>query len=63
MLLKALPLTFVLAGLALYAALGGADFGAGFWQLFAGRGERAERGSGRTPTARWGRCGKPTTSG
>jgi cytochrome d ubiquinol oxidase subunit II len=41
MLLKALPLTFVLAGLALYTALAGADFGAGFWQLFAGRGERA----------------------
>ena len=43
MLLKALPLTFVLAGLALYTALAGADFGAGFWQLFAGRGERASR--------------------
>jgi cytochrome bd ubiquinol oxidase subunit II len=41
MLLKALPLTFVLAGLALYIVLAGADFGAGFWQLFAGRGERA----------------------
>jgi cytochrome bd ubiquinol oxidase subunit II len=42
-LLKALPLTFVLAGLALYTALAGADFGAGFWQLVAGRGERAAR--------------------
>ena len=41
MLLKALPLAFVLAGLALYTVLAGADFGAGFWQLFAGRGERA----------------------
>ena len=41
MLLKALPLTFVLAGLALYSVLGGADFGAGFWQLFTGRGERS----------------------
>ena len=41
MVRKALPLTFVLAGLALYTALAGADFGAGFWQLFAGRGERA----------------------
>jgi cytochrome d ubiquinol oxidase subunit II len=40
--LQALPLVFVLAGLALYVALGGADFGAGFWQLFAGRGGRAE---------------------
>jgi cytochrome bd ubiquinol oxidase subunit II len=36
------PLVFVLAGLALYVVLGGADFGAGFWQLFAGRGEEAE---------------------
>ena len=43
MLLKALPLTFVLAGLAFYAVLAGADFGAGFWQLVAGRGERAAR--------------------
>ena len=43
MLLKALPLTFVLAGLAFYATLGGADFGAGFWQLVAGRGEQAAR--------------------
>jgi cytochrome bd ubiquinol oxidase subunit II len=43
MLLKALPLTFVLAGLAFYAVLAGADFGAGVWQLVAGRGERAER--------------------
>jgi cytochrome d ubiquinol oxidase subunit II len=41
MLLKALPLTFVLAGVALYTVLGGADFGAGFWQLFGARGERA----------------------
>jgi cytochrome d ubiquinol oxidase subunit II len=32
----------VLVGLALYGILGGADFGAGFWQLTAGRGERAE---------------------
>jgi cytochrome bd ubiquinol oxidase subunit II len=43
MVLKTLPFVFMLAGLALYAVLAGADFGAGFWQLFAGRGERAER--------------------
>jgi cytochrome d ubiquinol oxidase subunit II len=43
MLLKALRLTFVFAGLALYTNLGGADFVAGFWQLFAGRGEDAGR--------------------
>ena len=42
-MLQALPMLFVLAGLALYMVLGGADFGAGFWQLFAGRGPRAER--------------------
>jgi cytochrome bd ubiquinol oxidase subunit II len=40
-MLQALPLVFVLAGLALYTVLGGADFGAGFWQLSAGRGARA----------------------
>src|ERR1700751_5744753 len=42
-MLQALPLVFVLAGLALYVTLAGADFGAGFWQLFAGRGEQAAR--------------------
>jgi cytochrome d ubiquinol oxidase subunit II len=36
------PLIFVLIALALYVVLGGADFGAGFWQLFAGRGRHAE---------------------
>ena len=41
--LYALPMCFVLAGLALYTVLGGADFGAGIWQLTAGRGEAAER--------------------
>jgi cytochrome d ubiquinol oxidase subunit II len=41
--LEALPLVFVLAGLALYTVLGGADFGAGLWQLFAGRDEHGER--------------------
>src|ERR1700730_1060842 len=43
MLLQSIPLVFVLAGVALYTVLGGADFGAGFWQLFAGRNERGER--------------------
>jgi cytochrome d ubiquinol oxidase subunit II len=33
-----LPLVFVLIGLVFYVVLAGADFGAGFWQLFAGRG-------------------------
>jgi cytochrome d ubiquinol oxidase subunit II len=39
---SALPLVFVLAGVVLYAVLAGADLGAGFWQLFAGRGRRGE---------------------
>ena len=34
---------FALQGVALYAILAGADFGAGIWQLLAGRGERAQR--------------------
>lgn len=33
-----LPLIFVLIGLVFYVVLAGADFGAGFWQLFAGPG-------------------------
>jgi cytochrome bd ubiquinol oxidase subunit II len=41
MVLRALPLVFVLCGVVLYAVLAGADFGAGLWQLLAGRGERA----------------------
>ncbi|MCW3018011.1 MAG: Cytochrome bd-type quinol oxidase subunit 2-like protein [Solirubrobacterales bacterium] len=41
--LYTLPLVFVLVGLVLYVVLGGADFGAGFWQLFAGRGARGAR--------------------
>ncbi len=43
--LYAVPLVFVLAGLVLYVVLGGADFGAGFWQLAAGKGEDAARAS------------------
>jgi cytochrome d ubiquinol oxidase subunit II len=41
--LYSVPLIFVLIGLALYAVLAGADFGAGFWQLLAGGGERGAR--------------------
>src|SRR6266566_691360 len=37
-----LPLVFALIGLAFYTVLAGADFGAGFWQLVAGKGKRAE---------------------
>ena len=42
-MLQSLPLVFVLIGLVLYTVLGGADLGAGLWQLFAGRGPHAER--------------------
>jgi cytochrome d ubiquinol oxidase subunit II len=38
-----LPLLFAGIGLVLYTVLAGADFGAGFWQLFPGRGDRARR--------------------
>jgi cytochrome bd ubiquinol oxidase subunit II len=38
-----LPLFFALIGLVLYTVLAGADFGAGLWQLFSGRGSRGVR--------------------
>jgi len=41
-MLVEIPAVLMLAGLAAYAVLGGADFGAGFWMLFAGGG-RASR--------------------
>ena len=41
--LYAIPIVFVLVGLGLYAVLGGADFGAGVWQLLAGSGSGAAR--------------------
>jgi cytochrome d ubiquinol oxidase subunit II len=41
--LYAIPLCLALAGFALYVILGGADFGAGIWQLTAGRGPQADR--------------------
>jgi cytochrome d ubiquinol oxidase subunit II len=40
--LYAIPLILALVGLALYTILGGADFGAGIWELTAGRGPEAE---------------------
>jgi cytochrome d ubiquinol oxidase subunit II len=40
MRLAEVPLILMLVGLAAYAVLGGADFGAGFWQLTEGRSER-----------------------
>jgi cytochrome d ubiquinol oxidase subunit II len=43
MALADVPIILCLAGLVAYTVLGGADFGAGAWQLAAGRGERGER--------------------
>jgi cytochrome d ubiquinol oxidase subunit II len=40
-MLETIPLLFCLAGLVLYTVLAGADFGAGAWQLLAGRGQHA----------------------
>ena len=62
MSLQDIPMIFILAGLVIYTVLGGADFGAGLWQLAAGGGERGGA-SATTPTTRWRRCGRPTTSG
>jgi cytochrome bd ubiquinol oxidase subunit II len=42
-MLRTLPLAFVLAGVAIYSVLAGADFGAGIWQLLSGPGKRGER--------------------
>ena len=41
-----IPLIFALIGLAFYTVLGGADFGAGFWQLTAGKGRQAQAVTG-----------------
>ena len=41
--LQTLPIVFVLAGLVFYVVLGGADFGAGFWQLIGARGDEGRR--------------------
>jgi cytochrome d ubiquinol oxidase subunit II len=40
MSLAEVPVVLILVGLAAYAVLAGADFGAGLWQLLGGRGER-----------------------
>ena len=56
-------MVFVLGGLVLYTVLGGADFGAGLWQLLGWPRRATASGSASTPTTRWGRCGRPTTSG
>jgi cytochrome d ubiquinol oxidase subunit II len=42
-MLADLAAVFTLVGLTAYVVLGGADFGAGFWELTAGEGDGAER--------------------
>jgi cytochrome d ubiquinol oxidase subunit II len=41
-MLAEIPLVFILVGLAAYAVLAGADFGAGFWTLTSGGGPRGQ---------------------
>ncbi len=43
MSLSTVPLLLALAGLTLYVVLGGADFGAGLWQLLSGPGPRGAK--------------------
>ena len=46
-----------------YAVFGGADFGAGFWDLVAGGADRGANGPARSSTTPSDRCGRPTTCG
>ena len=46
-----------------YAVFGGADYGAGFWDLTAGGARRRRPGHARSSITRWRRSGRPTTSG
>ena len=57
------PVAFILAGMTAYTVLAGADFGAGLWTLLSLGRRRTRGGSATRPGTRWGRCGRPTTSG
>src|SRR6266516_7581196 len=46
-MLDELPLIFILVGLAAYAVLAGADFGAGIWTLLSARGDERLRDHAR----------------
>ena len=50
-------------GVVAYAVLGGADYGAGFWDLTAGGAERGARAAAPDRPVARPRCGRPTTSG
>src|SRR6201999_2973606 len=43
LMLRTLPLAVMLAGVAIYSVLAGADFGARHWELVSGHGKRGER--------------------
>ena len=58
-----IPMVFILIGLALYAVLAGADFGAGIWQLLAGSGEHGDPHPRSRPPFDGARSGRQTTSG
>ena len=63
MTLAEVPLVVVLVGLVAYRVLAGADFGAGFWQLTPGRGERGHRRYATTRAMRSRLSGRRTTCG
>ena len=50
-------------GVIAYALFGGADFGAGFWDLIAGGARTGRAARARSSTTRSVRSGRPTTSG
>ena len=58
-----LLLAVMWAGLTAYALFGGADFGAGFWDLLAGGAAAAAPTRRADRALHRARCGRPTTSG
>ena len=63
MTLAEAPLVVLLVGLVAYAVLGGADFGAGFWQMLPRATASASARSAITHARRSRRSGRRTTSG
>ena len=53
----------MLVGLAAYAVLAGADFGAGLLAAASAAAASATARCASTPTTRWAPSGRPTTSG
>ena len=63
MTLAELVLGVMFVGLIAYALFGGADFGAGIWDLLAGGTRRGARAARPDRALDRRRCGRPTTSG